>query len=104
MQKLAPLLLCAAACATAHPAVDRTLHDRAIVIDAHNDITEALVYGSYDFTGRHAATYTHTDLPRMREGGIDAEFFGIWLDPDLVPRDRWFPEAEHELLAAREKL
>lgn len=93
------------ACAST-PSVDShalDVHRRAVVVDAHDDITEAVVYDAYDFASRHDRT-TDTDLPRMREGGLDAEIFAIWINPNRVPRERWSMEAEHELLAAREHL
>ena len=97
--------LCLIGCASASKSVGTRaaeVHERAIVVDAHNDITEAVVYGKYDFAARHEGT--DTDLPRMREGGLDAELFAIWINPDRVPRERWFQEAEHELVTARERL
>ena len=79
------------------------VHRRAVVLDAHDDITEAIVYDGYDFARRHDSS-TDTDLPRMQEGGLDAEIFAIWINPDRVPRERWASEAEHELVTARERL
>lgn len=102
---LCPILVVAAACATA-PTTDShaiDVHRRAVVLDAHNDITEAVVYEGYDFAARHDSS-TDTDLPRMRQGGLDAEIFAIWINPKRVPRERWSAEAEHELLTARERL
>jgi membrane dipeptidase len=94
-----------AACATGRTIDSRArdVHRRAVVVDAHNDITEEIVYDGYDFAARHDSG-TDTDLPRMREGGLDAEFFAIWINPDRVPRARWSEEAEHELVTARERL
>jgi membrane dipeptidase len=102
---LLPVLVISCACATARSTPERAeeIHRRAIVLDAHDDITEAVVYDGYDFAARHDSS-TDTDLPRMREGGLDAEIFAIWINPKRVPRERWSAEAEHELVAARERL
>jgi membrane dipeptidase len=54
------------------------LHRDAIVVDTHNDVTSAILEDAFDLgrpTGR-----TATDLPRMRAGGITAEFFSIFVD------------------------
>ena len=54
------------------------LHEGAIVIDLHNDLLTKLVHSGYDIGKRHppAALYNplrlEIDIPRMREGGVDA--------------------------------
>ncbi len=55
------------------------LHREAIVIDTHNDITTPITDRGYDLGTRDTSGRTHTDLPRMKEGGIDAEFFAIYV-------------------------
>jgi len=72
--------------------------------DAHSDITEPIVYSGYDFARRHSPDESMEDLPRLREGSLWAQFFAIWINHDRVPEERFFSEAEHELVAAREAL
>ncbi len=48
----------------------------AILIDTHNDITSRTVDG-LDIGQPSSAT--HTDLPRMRKGGMGAEFFAVYV-------------------------
>ncbi|HET8676557.1 MAG TPA: membrane dipeptidase, partial [Blastocatellia bacterium] len=55
------------------------LHREAIVIDTHNDITSPMTDKDYDLGARDKSGQTQTDLPRMKEGGIDAEFFAIYV-------------------------
>lgn len=58
-----------------------TLHRRCCVMDLHNDILERMyTRSSYHLKDRH--TYWQTDIPRMQEGGIDFQFFAVWVDPD----------------------
>ncbi len=58
-----------------------TFHRRCCIIDLHNDILERMyTRSSYHLKDRH--TYWQTDIPRMREGGIDFQFFAVWVDPD----------------------
>ncbi len=61
----------------------RQLHDRAIVIDSHDDTTQRLLFDkTFDIGARHADG--NIDIPRMREGGLDALFFSIWVPSDLT--------------------
>lgn len=57
----------------------RKLHDRAIVIDTHNDFPttsiEKNVSLDQDLRGK-----THSDLRRFKEGGVDVQIFSIWCD------------------------
>jgi membrane dipeptidase len=55
-----------------------TVHSRAFVMDLHNDVMEIAVNGGYDLGVRH--TYNQSDLPRFREGGMDAQMFALWTD------------------------
>ena len=55
------------------------LHREAIVIDTHNDITSPMTDRGFDLGTRDTSGHTQTDLPRMKEGGLDAEFFAIYV-------------------------
>ncbi|HXG91208.1 MAG TPA: dipeptidase [Blastocatellia bacterium] len=63
------------------------LHREAIVIDTHNDVTSPLLEG-FDLAMRGddaaAKTKTHTDIRRMKEGGLDAEFFAVYVGKEFV--------------------
>src|ERR1700748_267305 len=98
------LLALAAACATAPDRRAVEVTRRALVVDAHSDITEQIVESGYDFAKRHAPAEPMEDLPRLQEGGLDAQFFAIWINHDRVPPDQFFTAAEHELLTARDAL
>jgi membrane dipeptidase len=54
------------------------LHKEAIVIDTHNDVTSAILDDGFDLGKPNGETAT--DLPRMRAGGVTAEFFAIYVD------------------------
>jgi len=54
------------------------LHTRAFVIDLHNDVMEKVVTG-YELGMQHS--YNHSDIPRFREGGVDAQIFALWVEP-----------------------
>jgi membrane dipeptidase len=55
-----------------------TVHSRAFVMDLHNDVMEIAVLGGYDLGVRH--TIHQSDLPRFRDGGMDAQMFAVWTD------------------------
>ena len=56
----------------------RALHASSIVIDTHDDVTSPILDEGFDLA--HPNGKTATDLPRMRAGGITAEFFAIFVD------------------------
>jgi membrane dipeptidase len=55
----------------------RELHFQSIVVDTHDDTTQRLLDPKFDFGARH--TDGSVDIPRMREGGLSAIFFSIWI-------------------------
>jgi len=68
----------------------------ALVIDGHMDTPLRLVDEGRDLGNRLPG---HADLPRMREGGLDAVFLAAWIDPALA--DRGLARAEALLGAIR---
>src|SRR5271170_4042778 len=54
------------------------LHFSSIVLDTHDDTTQRLFSKDYDIGRRNPDG--HVDIPRMREGGMNAIFFSIWID------------------------
>ena len=80
----------------------RALHRDAVVIDGHNDAPTLMLEFGFDLgmdgsAGRGhwlywdrswlpwrpagSAIRTDTDLERMKQGGLDAQFFSIWVSP-----------------------
>ncbi len=57
----------------------RKLHFSSIVLDTHDDTTQRLLFSkTFDLGKRNPDG--HVDIPRMREGGMNAIFFSIWVD------------------------
>ncbi|HJZ78006.1 MAG TPA: dipeptidase [Vicinamibacterales bacterium] len=80
---LAVLIQTPAAQDAAVSARARQLHDRAIVIDSHDDTTQRMLFDkTFDISVRHKDG--NIDVPRMREGGLDALFFSIWVPSDVT--------------------
>ena len=61
----------------------RNIHDQAILVDTHNDVLlqtmEKGVVLDQDQKG-----VSHTDLQRLKEGGVDVQFFSVWCDGSQV--------------------
>lgn len=64
------------------------IHDEAIVVDGHNDLPWRLreefdsSFERFDLAVRHGDG--HTDIPRLREGGVDAQFFAAFVPPEYA--------------------
>ena len=67
------------------------LHHDAIVCDLHADTLQYLARG--DSLLGHPG---HVDLPRMRRGGLDLQFFSVWIDPVYRPREPETPDRSFE--------
>jgi membrane dipeptidase len=83
MFRLIPLLLSALILAPAQPPPDAALlakaqaiHDRVIALDTHDDIDPANFTREKNYTQR---LDTQVNLPKMKEGGLDASFFIVYV-------------------------
>lgn len=63
----------------------RRAHQRALLIDTHNDATSRTVTG---FDIGKAANDGHTDIIRYRAGGFGAQFFAVYVGADYVEGNR----------------
>jgi membrane dipeptidase len=84
------------------PAVSPQAHDlhfNSIVVDTHDDTTQRLLDPKFNFATRH--TDGSVDIPRMREGGMDAIFFSIWI-PGTVTGPTAVERALTQIAAVRE--
>ncbi len=66
----------------------RALHDKTPVIDLHADTAKLMDRLGYDIAARHRPpvlrrlSYAgHVDLPRLQDGGVSAQVFGMWTVP-----------------------
>lgn len=59
------------------------IHRRAIVIDTHNDVTTPMTNDDYDLSGTPPVPY-RTSIARMKQGGLTAEFFSLYIKPWYV--------------------
>lgn len=63
----------------------RRVHQSALLIDTHNDVTSATVDG-LDIGPRRAEG--HTDLVRLKEGGVGATFFAVYVAASYTEGNR----------------
>ncbi|MGD0427974.1 MAG: dipeptidase [Candidatus Acidiferrales bacterium] len=77
----------------------RELHFQSIVVDTHDDTTQRLLDPKFDFGVRHSDG--SVDIPRMREGGLSAIFFSIWI-PGTVTGPTAVQRALDQIGAVRE--
>jgi membrane dipeptidase len=59
------------------------IHRRAIVIDTHNDVTTPMTNNDFDLNGDPPVPY-RTNIARMKQGGLTAEFFSLYIRPWYV--------------------
>src|SRR5712691_10342673 len=106
---IAAAALCVAGGAfmTAKPRADdsaaraRKLHFSSIVVDTHDDTTQRLLDGDFDLGERSSSG--SIDIPRMKEGGLGAIFFTIWI-PSKITGPEAIKHALDQIDAVREQV
>lgn len=63
----------------------KKVHFASIVVDTHDDTTQRFLGGNFDIGTRRKDG--SIDIPRMREGGLDAIFFSIWIPSKFTGTD-----------------
>jgi membrane dipeptidase len=71
------LFLCAAAAQNNVDEHARRLQSQVIGIDGHNDTVQRILYAHADLAQR--SSQGMVDLPRLRDGGMHAPFFALWV-------------------------
>src|SRR5690606_5906580 len=56
----------------------KKIHEELIVVDGHNDVIVSSILRGRDIGTR--LTQGHTDIPRLKEGGVDVQVFAVWSD------------------------
>jgi len=72
-----------------------------LIVDTHDDTTQNLLSPHFDLGARHATG--SIDIPRMREGGLGAIFFSIWM-PGTVTGPRAVKDALVQIDLVREQV
>src|SRR5258706_15778195 len=103
----AALCVVAGAIMTATPRADdisaraRKLPFASIVVDTHDDTAQRFLDGDFDLGARSATG--SIDIPRMKEGGLGAIFFSIWI-PSKITGPEAVKHAVDQIDAVREQV
>jgi membrane dipeptidase len=76
----------------------KKIHNKAIVIDTHNDIPTTAIDKGLKFDD-DLTNKTHSDLKRMLDGGVDAQLFSIWCDGNKINPYVWANREMDSVLA-----
>jgi membrane dipeptidase len=79
----------------------KKLHFSSIVVDTHDDTTQRFLDGKFDLSARSSTG--SIDIPRMREGGLGAIFFSIWI-PSKITGTEAVNRALTQIEAVREQV
>ncbi len=79
----------------------RKLHFSSIVVDTHDDTTQRFLDGGFDLAPRNASG--SIDIPRMKEGGLGAIFFSVWI-PSKITGPPAVKRALDQIDAVREQV
>ena len=65
----------------------REIHEAALVLDAHTDTLQRVVMDGVDLAERSAGDplVERADLPRYRDGSVNAQIFAAWVDTIYLP-------------------
>src|SRR6267378_7303086 len=64
------------------PSRARQIHSTSIVFDTHADTPQRFLFDHFDLGSRDAEG--GVDIPRMREGGVGAIFFALWVPVHIM--------------------
>jgi membrane dipeptidase len=60
----------------------REIHFSSLVFDTHADTPQRLLFDQFDLASRDAEGCV--DIPRLREGGVGAVFFALWVPVEIT--------------------
>jgi membrane dipeptidase len=78
----------------------RKIHFSSLIVDTHDDTTQRFLDGKFDLAPRDSLG--SIDIPRMKEGGLGAIFFSIWI-PSKVTGPQAVKRALVQIDAVREQ-
>jgi membrane dipeptidase len=65
-----------------HSSRARSIHFSSLVFDTHADTPQRLFFDRFDLASRDAEGCV--DIPRLREGGVGAIFFALWVPVEIT--------------------
>jgi membrane dipeptidase len=79
----------------------KKLHFSSLVIDTHDDTTQRFLDDDFDLGARNALG--SIDIPRMKEGGLGAIFFSVWI-PSKIKGPEAVGKALQQINAVHEQV
>ncbi len=71
------------------------IHERSILVDTHNDLLTSQTLEGRDVSNR--LTEGHSDLYRLKEGGVDVQFFSVWTGETARNQEGFFGDAMEQI-------
>lgn len=95
MKKTITLSLFLLLCTVSFSQSYKKLHQKAVLIDTHNDVLSSAVLDGKDIS--HKISEGHSDLDRFKEGGVDVQFFSVFTGPDARNKEGVYKDANQEI-------
>ena len=76
------------------------LHKKAMVVDTHADVLLQVLRGS-DISKK--TSFGHVDLIRLKEGGVDVQFFAVWPNPEKYGKGEMYNQC-NRMIDALDKI
>lgn len=73
-----------------------------ITIDMHADTLQRVLDENVDLDG--VTPGGHIDIPRMKQGGLNAQFFSIWVEPRAYPKEKAVTRSWNLIAALKKQL
>lgn len=86
---------------TSEARFERLMRD-ILILDSHVDTPGYIVDEGYRLRDEHS--YYEADIPRLRRGKVGAVFFGVYVQPQDFPPDRWLQRALEWVDAVHEEV
>lgn len=71
------------------------IHKRIVLVDTHNDLLTSQTMEGKDVS--HRLTTGHSDIPRLKEGGVDVQFFSVWTGEKARNEEGFFKDAMEQI-------
>ena len=71
------------------------VHQRLVLVDTHNDLLTSQTMDGKDVSQR--LTTGHSDIPRLKEGGVDVQFFSVWTGEKARNKEGFFSDAMEQI-------
>lgn len=71
------------------------IHQNMVVVDAHNDVIYESILKGKDIG--QALKSGHTDIPRLKKGGVNVQIFAVWSDDKKWPVGKAFAHANKQI-------